>query len=295
MRARAAFSILAAVTASAAVSAVAFGQSSTWGGGAADAGSAEATPDAGTPPATQLSTWGGAAVPAAVAEAREEKDGGAPASDASTGDSPRLVDASAATDGGEDGGGGYTPSDVGFSVGLRAGYAVPFGSAVDTSLSEVSQGMVPVGIDVGWFFSPHFYAGAYFFYGFGVGANLNNDQCSAVDVSCTSKMIRLGVVAHYHFLPTHSWDPWVGGGLGYEALLNAGASTDGTSSTDLSSGTYGIDLSIEGVLDFKPLKYLGIGPYVELATGPYVSDSQGDALFKLHGWVTFGARLRTNL
>jgi hypothetical protein len=103
-------------------------------------------------------------------------------------------------------------------------------------------------------------------------------------------MIRFGAVVHYHFAPEATWDPWIGAGLGYELInLVETDNTDGSSS--LSNALQGIDGTLEMGLDLKPLHYLGIGPYAELATGPYL----GKDNFGMHGWVSFGLRFRTNL
>jgi hypothetical protein len=198
------------------------------------------------------------------------------------------------------------PPDVGFSVGLRSGYGIPFGSGNGAPLSSVLLGVVPIGVDAGWFFSPHFYVGGYFIYGFGVGAGQNNDTCSAIDQECSASMVRFGLVAHWHFAPQAHWDPWIGAGLGYETiLLSASSDIDGSSLG--SAALSGLDLSLEAGIDLKPLHFLGFGPYVELATGPYLVDNNCTAAatsadqtctpsgLVLHGWLSFGARFRTNL
>lgn len=200
---------------------------------------------------------------------------------------PATEDAGDENDGGSS---GFVPPDVGFSVGLRAGYAVPFGLANGAPLNSVLGGAVPIGVDVGWFFSRHAYVGVYFLYAFGIGAGQTNDTCSAVDQECSASMVRLGAVARYHFLPTKMWDPWVGAGLGYETIL-LNATSDVDSSTLESGALRGIDLTLEAGLDLKPLSYLGIGPYVELATGTYF----GTDSFGVHSWLSFGLRFRTNL
>ncbi len=287
MRVQAALGIVGVITASAAVSAVAWGQRSTWGSGAAapDAGQSNGA-DGGPAVDADLDAGSGAAVDAAASNDASHTKAPASMNEGDAGDTaPPPEDA---------GSGGYSPSDVGFSVGLNGGYSVPFGSAAGGPLNSVVLGMVPVGVNVGWFFTPRLYLGVYFVYGFGVGANINNDQCNADNVGCSAKMLRIGAEVNWHFQPAAFWDPWIGGGLGYEALLNEETNQE-TAASDLSSGTYGINLSLAAGIDFKPLEYLGIGPWAEVAAGPYITDSQGDALFVLHGWATFGARFHTNL
>lgn len=201
----------------------------------------------------------------------------------------RVHPAASTADAGDD---DYTPTNVGFSAGIRAGYAIPLGTANGSPLTNVLLAAVPIGIDVGWFFNPHLYVGGYFIYGFGVGANYYNDACSATpDETCIATLLRFGVVAHWHFRPETHFDPWVGAGLGYD-IVNTEAEDQAAGTLDQSAALHGFDLTLETGLDYKPLPYLGIGPYAELATGHYSSDSSSTSL---HEWVTFGLRVRTNL
>ncbi len=192
----------------------------------------------------------------------------------------------------EDADAGYTPSDVGFSVGLRVGYSVPLGSAKDVPVSSLVQGMVPIGVDVGWFFNPHFYVGGYFLYGIATGIEASNGGvCNDPDESCSANMFRMGVVAHYHFRPEAQLDPWLGGGIGYD-IVNFQAQDTSLGTVDQSASLHGFDLTLDTGLDYKPLPYVGMGPFAELAAGHYNSETSSTAL---HEWLTFGLRLRTNL
>ncbi len=240
-------------------------------------------------------------------------DAGAPtASDASAPDAAEAPPDAAAADAGDAGdlsvvaarepagdssdAGTYTPSDVGFSFGIRAGYSIPFGTADSAPLSSVVQGMVPVGVEMGWFLNRNLYIGGYFLYGFGIATNVNNDECSNLDSegnqeSCSATMLRFGVVADWHFRPTTSIDPWVGGGLGYD-IINLEATDQAEGTLDESVALHGFIVSVESGVDFKPLSYFGLGPYAELATGHYSSETSATSL---HAWLTFGIRFRTNL
>ncbi len=221
------------------------------------------------------------------ADEEDDEDGGEyEDEDAGTGAAP----ARPASEPHDDAGATWAPTNVGLSVGIHGpGYGIPFGNANGSSIRDyVVSGMVPIGVDAGWFFSPHFYAGAYFTYGFGLGAGLLNDQCNGAD-DCSATVIQVGVVAHWHFLPEATLDPWVGLGLGYEEIVTAGTSTD-TGDTDLSHGSPALLGSLEGGFDFKPLRYLGVGPYAQLMGGPFIVTDSG-----MHGWLTLGVRFRTNL
>jgi len=183
----------------------------------------------------------------------------------------------------------YTPTNEGFSIGLRGGYSIPTGTAGVLRLTDVVTGVVPIGVDVGYFLNPHLYIGGYFFYGFALGIGNNIPDCTTY--TCSATMLRLGVVAHYHFRPDTTWDPWVGGGLGYD-ILNTEEDDDTEGVIQQSGSAHGFDLTVETGIDYKPITYVGLGPYVELASGHYSSDISATSL---HEWLTFGIRLRTNL
>jgi hypothetical protein len=184
---------------------------------------------------------------------------------------------------------GYEPSDVGFAIGLRSGYAIPAGIAGVNHLTDVVTGVIPIGVDVGWFINRHVYVGGYFLYGFALGVGNNLADCTTY--TCSVSTLRFGAVVHYHFRPETQWDPWVGGGLGYD-VLNTEEDDDTEGDIVQSGAAHGFIVNIESGIDFKPLKYVGLGPYVELTTGHYSSDVSATSL---HEWLTFGIRLRTNL
>jgi hypothetical protein len=105
---------------------------------------------------------------------------------------------------------------VGLAVGLRAGFALPFakvdGAPGDT-LYRTTTGAIPLWLDGGWRFDPHWFAGIYASYAPGfVGGALR----SACEPDCAAEVIRVGVQAHAHLFPDAIWDPWFGVGLGFE-------------------------------------------------------------------------------
>ena len=71
--------------------------------------------------------------------------------------------------------------------------------------------------------------------------------------------------------------------------ITAGTSTD-TGDTDLSHGSPALLGSLEGGFDFKPLRYLGVGPYAQLMGGPFIVTDSG-----IHGWLTLGVRFRVTV
>jgi hypothetical protein len=178
----------------------------------------------------------------------------------------------------------------GFSLGLRAGYALPYGTAKSTSLSDVIPGAIHIGVDVGYMFSPHLYVGGYFTYGFATGDSFAGTVCSDPESSCSATPIRLGAAVRWHFLPHETLDPWAGLGLGYE-IVNV---TESTASGDQgqSASLHGFEGMLQAGIDYKPRPFYGIGPFVESSLGHYASSAQAGTL---HGWLDMGVRLRTRL
>jgi hypothetical protein len=277
MRVPAALWILGVVAASAGVSAVASGQASTWG-----TGKASSRGDAGTI----------SAAPSAEEEEEEEEDAHP---DAGAGPSPEAGSAGSPSDAGAGAGddGSSGPSNVGFAIGLHGGYSIPFGNENGVAVRDyVIQGAIPIGVDLGWFITPRFYVGVALTYGIGVGAARLNPTCGDPDVDCSAQMYSFGAVAHWHFRPEERWDPWVGVGFGYETVQVTATSQVDNSTVNPSPALQGLDLSLGAGLDFKPLRYVGVGPYVEGAAGPYVAGASG---FDIHGWAVVGVRFRMNL
>src|ERR1700722_818413 len=272
MRARSVGWMVGTIAASAAMSAVALGQGSPGGGGAKPSVS-ENPADAGTPAAPL-------AVAAPDADAHADAVAAPDADAHAAADAHADAVAAAADDAGEGEGGSFEPSVLGFGVGIRGTSGCRGGMANGSSLYDIVQGEVAIQGEAGWFFTPHLYLGAYFLYGFGVGT-VQNDQCTGLDQECSANLIRFGLAVHWHFKPDNWLDPWVGLGLGYE-ILNVTQTDDVDGSSDLSSALQGVDATLEAGLDFKPLRYMGLGPYVELATGPYL----GTDNFGMHAWVS---------
>ena len=181
--------------------------------------------------------------------------------------------------------------DTGLTVGVRLGYAAPFGDAKTTALSDVVDRSLLLGADVGWFFGRHLYAGASFAYGFAHNATGAASTCpSTPDVACTASELRFGLAAHWHFLPTRRLDPWVGLGVGYD-VVNL-RSSDGSGELVSSASLHGFDfLDLSAGLDAKPAAWLGIGPYLGASLGHYASDTSPGST--THGFITVGLRVRS--
>lgn len=176
----------------------------------------------------------------------------------------------------------------GLRFGLRAGVALPFGSAFNGSgsLSDTITGYVPVRVDVGYRIERHFYVG--------VDAQL----AAIVPAGCTSGFTcsgtntRVGFMVAYHFAPTATFDPYVGVGAGYE-VLHTRRSVDSASVDIVARGFELADLEVGGDVRLRPS--WRIGPVLSGSLGRYSSlDVNGtrstDYATAVHVWAVLGLR-----
>ena len=158
-------------------------------------------------------------------------------------------------------------------------------------LNDIIAGAWSLGVDAGWYFTPHLYVGGFFTYGFGMIQGGATSVCpDDPDTSCGADLFRLGAVAEWHFTPEQAVRPVGARRLGWD-VLNVEQTNNVDGSVNPSSALNGPFLSAGGGLDVKPGKYFGLGPYAELQVGHFLA-SDG---FDLHGYLTGGIRLRTNL
>jgi hypothetical protein len=196
---------------------------------------------------------------------------------------------------------------TGVELGVRAGYAIPFGDDVgaqagsnaDTSLGDLLTGVVPIWLDAGYRITPHVYVGGFFQYGFSI---INNDktQCGTPGASCSSNDLMFGANAHYHFMPTEPFDLWVGLGVGYEILNTSSSLTlNGAKlSSDASfNGFQFVNAQVGGDLRVAPTAALG--PFAMVSVNQYsncsatLNGQSGDCKIQntaIHEFVTFGLR-----
>jgi hypothetical protein len=205
---------------------------------------------------------------------------------------------------------------TGIELGLRAGYALPFGNASGggsstttttngttvtttgggSSLSDGVSGQIPLWVDAGYRITPNFYVGGFLQYGFAFIPNNSTTGCGQSGVSCSGHDVMFGVDAHYHVMPAAPFDPWVGLGFGYEILtFNL---SQGSQSADVSaSGWQFVNFQVGG--DYHVTPSFGVGPFVALSLGQYSSASTSSGATStsndipnkaMHEWLTFGLR-----
>jgi hypothetical protein len=190
--------------------------------------------------------------------------------------------------------------DRGLSLGLRTGYALPFGKPYDSdvSMSNDLRGIVPIWVDAGYRINPSIYVGAYGAFGLGI-VHTSDTQCTN-GVSCSAYDVRIGINAQYHFRPKTDVDPWIGLGFGYE-WLHYTASGFGVTFSQTLRGFEVIGLQVG--TDFELATGFHMGPFIGYSIAKYsdgtvsrkdplsnVSSSTSIANTAAHEWLTLGIR-----
>jgi hypothetical protein len=200
----------------------------------------------------------------------------------------------------------------GFELGARLGYGIPMGEIEENSdLSDSISGMIPLQLDLGYRVLPELSLGGYFMYGFGFAGDDLSDACDNLDdlpgvtADCSTHDLRLGIQAHYHFLPRKTLDPWLGLGVGYEWITFGTDISGGGRELDVSATGRGFEfLNLQGGLDFKVADGLALGPFLSFSIGQYsdssascsgnacADDSASEEIDSkaLHQWLLLGIR-----
>ena len=161
----------------------------------------------------------------------------------------------------------------GLSLGLRAGYGVPLGSAGDgSSLNQLTAGAVPIQLDVGYRLDEHWLAGGYFGWGparIASAAKRTLAAQGATDVGGHAVQ-RLGLQGIYTFLPEARFAPWAGLGLGYEWTRYASARLNtATGTADAEIGMGGFEAIVQVGGDYRLSRGFTIGPFATLSFGQF--------------------------
>ena len=187
-------------------------------------------------------------------------------------------------------------------LGARVGYAAPIGSAFDGSkLGAIVDGQVPLWIDAGLRLDPHWYVGAYG----QIGYLLPADGVCPPGASCSGTDVKVGLQAHYRFLPQDRLDPWIGVGAGYEWMHVSESLGDRSVGATL----HGFELfNVQAGADYRVCKGFSAGPFAALSFGEFRTESltasvgseqadRSSAIDKqaVHEWLTLGLRGRFDL
>ncbi|MBI2390363.1 MAG: hypothetical protein HYV09_12305 [Deltaproteobacteria bacterium] len=184
--------------------------------------------------------------------------------------------------------------ESGLEVGARVGYGIPMGNAAEGSkMSDAFNGKIPLWLDVGYRLNRNIYVGGFFQYGIGL---MNDDKCK----DCSGSVMRFGVNAQYHIMPTQKFDPWVGVGVGYEIATLSSKTTVLGQTFEASSSTKGLEfINLQAGGDYKVSPDFGIGPFLSFSLGQYSSstveingqENSADIEKKaMHQWLILGVR-----
>jgi hypothetical protein len=188
------------------------------------------------------------------------------------------------------------PAHTGFQMALSTGYAFALGSADGTiSQSAFVSGQVPVLLEIGGKLFEPLFLGVYLGAGFGTAGGALSSTCATTGVSCSSRTIRGGLEGIWYILPAARFDPYVGLGFGVESTTVTTSSRAMTASL----AAFGVEVPVIFGADYRLNRFIGFGPYVDLAVGSYqdivvhgssssLSGELGDKT--THVWFILGAR-----
>jgi hypothetical protein len=187
---------------------------------------------------------------------------------------------------------------LGLDLGLRIGYAIPFGDIDGTagnSLSSSVSGAIPFVLEAGYRFTPVLTAGVLLEYAFGQ-VNDAGTGCGTANVSCSASMTQLAVEGLF-YIPFHApFVPWVGLATGYEwASLDV--------SGNLATGSFAVRgaefITLQAGGDFLVAPRFALGPFLSYSIGRYATNStrinnttvtNDIANPSTHEWLQLGVR-----
>ena len=187
---------------------------------------------------------------------------------------------------------------LGLDLGLRVGYAIPFGDIDGTagnSLSSRVSGAIPFILEAGYRFTPVLTAGVLVEYAFGQ-VNDAGTGCGSANVSCSASMTQLAIEGLF-YIPFHApFVPWVGLATGYEwASLDA--------SGNLANASFAVRgaefITVQAGGDFLVASRFALGPFLSYSVGRYATSStelNGTTTTRdiadpsTHEWLQLGVR-----
>lgn len=189
----------------------------------------------------------------------------------------------------------------GFALGMRAGYAVPFGDAGDgASLSDLAKGAVPVQVDVDYRLTNAWRMGVSLSFGPARVADAAKTALEAGglrEVGDHRQQVLAFQVARA-FNTSGSFAPWVGVEGGYEWTRYAGGRLASGLETEVGRSGFTGAVLVGG--DYAVSPRFTVGPYVAVDLGRYTQDltwvendgaSSTDIRDRgLHQWVRAGIK-----
>jgi hypothetical protein len=183
-------------------------------------------------------------------------------------------------------------ASAGVFVGLRAGYALPFGDVEGGApLADQYEAMIPITLDLGLKLGKALAVGAYG--GFGIGRLAGTNDCAATAgaTGCRASQLRGGVQLNLHASNSEKSEFWGGVAAGFTQLWDTG--TPGTG--DLDVKTFGLEASLQGGLDLVASPSFRIGLYAAATAGQFTQTNDGITRTEIadkafHFWLQAGVR-----
>lgn len=181
-----------------------------------------------------------------------------------------------------------------FDVGLRTGFALPFGNIGDNaSASDLFTGKIPFWVESNWHFSRHISVGA----AIELSPILTSSEdgkglCSSPNIlyggtpirrqvsSCSALNYRIAFQFLFYPSPDSNWSPFLGIGMGYEWLhaakkdsLTYRSTFTGSvesNATDTSATLKGLEIVHLQAGLMKNMGNLSVGPFIGLSLGMFL-------------------------
>jgi len=181
---------------------------------------------------------------------------------------------------------------------LRLAFAPAVGDVVDgVPMSDALRSQIPIQLDALWRFG-RYAAGAYASWGPG---QVGRSSCGS-GADCSASALRFGAEGTYALLPVGAAGivPWVGLGLGWER----GSQRRERLGSRTAYAWSGLELALQGGLDWPVAGRYAIGPFVQLALGRYsdvsletssASASADIGARATHAWFHVGVRAKVDL
>lgn len=194
----------------------------------------------------------------------------------------------------------------------QAGIAIPFGNATtgpgDSLGSRYNWQWDLFLIGLGLKVTENVYVGGYVDLTFGAKGNdptvraacRDRDSNLENDVTCGTYVMRAGLETRYSFSPASKADFWLGYGLG--PVLAGQSINDRVNGRREATRVSGWEYArLSGGVVFRPVKAIGVGPYVSGALGQFNRSTtilNNETVFEgkiessaLHVWISLGLRV----
>lgn len=204
----------------------------------------------------------------------------------------------------EDDDGTPASASPGWGLGLRLGYAVPFGdAAAEGPMDSVIKGAVKPQLDIRYGLDAHLALAAYLAVGGGLKPAELKRACDLDGVDCRLLTLESGLLAEYRILPSALVDPWAGINVGLE-WLSQNVEARGA---EASLALLGVGFGASAGADFE-LENWAIGPFLGVQVGRFMrskvalsgaifdeDELTGDGKIDsraYHYWLNVGLRVR---